>query len=72
MLYARTLIADTKGSSTFKVVQDYFEEKEVSLTNLSACATDSVPAMSGRHVGSRAHLKKAVPEVITVSFIVNT
>jgi hypothetical protein len=71
MLFARTLITDTKGSSIFKVVQDYFEEKEIPLTNVSACATDGAPAMSGRHAGFLAHLNKEVPEVITIHCVIH-
>lgn len=73
MLFARTLITDMMGSSIFKMVKDYFEEKDILLTNVSACAIDSAPAMSGRHAGFVAHFGKKVPEVITIqSFIIST
>ncbi|XP_071037123.1 protein FAM200C-like [Parasteatoda tepidariorum] len=74
MLFTRTLNTDTKGSSIFKLVKDYFEEKEIPLTNVSACSTDGAPTMSGCHTGFLGHLKKEVPEVISLfimSFIVN-
>ncbi|XP_071041917.1 protein FAM200C-like [Parasteatoda tepidariorum] len=74
MLFTRTLNTDTKGSSIFKLVKDYFEVKEIPLTNVSACATDGAPTMSGCHTGFLGHLKKEVPEVISpfiMSFIVN-
>ncbi|XP_071035296.1 zinc finger MYM-type protein 6-like [Parasteatoda tepidariorum] len=52
MLFTRTLNTDTKGLSFFKLVKDYFEVKEIPLTNVSACATDGAPTMSGCHTGS--------------------
>ncbi|XP_071044133.1 protein FAM200C-like [Parasteatoda tepidariorum] len=74
MLFTRTLNTDTKGSSILKLVKDYFEVKEIPLTNISACATDGAPTMSGCHTGFLGHLKKEVPEVISpfiMSYIVN-
>lgn len=71
MLFARTLITDTKGSSIFKVVKDYFDEKDIPLTNVSACATDGAPAMTGHHAGFLAHFKKAVPDVITIHCVIH-
>ncbi|XP_042904502.1 zinc finger MYM-type protein 6-like [Parasteatoda tepidariorum] len=55
----------------FKLVKDYFEEKEIPLTNVSACATYGAPAMSGRHTGLLEHLKKEVPEVITIDCVIH-
>ncbi|XP_042894731.1 protein FAM200C-like [Parasteatoda tepidariorum] len=65
MLFTRTFNTDTKGSSIFKFVKDYFEVTEIPLTNVSACATDGAPTMSGCHTGFLGHLKKEVPEVIS-------
>ncbi|XP_042905449.1 zinc finger MYM-type protein 6-like [Parasteatoda tepidariorum] len=58
MLFTRTLTTDTKGSSIFKLVKDYFQVKEIPLTNVRACATDGAPTMSGCHTGFLGHLKK--------------
>ncbi|XP_042907472.1 zinc finger MYM-type protein 6-like [Parasteatoda tepidariorum] len=58
MLFTRTLNTDTKGSSIFKLVKDYSEVKEISLTNVSACATDGAPTITGCHTGFLGHLKK--------------
>ncbi|XP_042912632.1 SCAN domain-containing protein 3-like [Parasteatoda tepidariorum] len=66
MLFTRTLNTDTKGSSIFELVKDYFEVKEFPLTNVSACATDGAPTMSGCHTGFLGHLKTEVPEVISL------
>nr|XP_042913819.1 protein ZBED8-like [Parasteatoda tepidariorum] len=71
MRFTKTLITDTKGSSIFKLVKSYYEEKEILLTNVKACATDGSPAMSGRHTGLLAHLKKEVPEVITIHCVIH-
>ncbi|XP_071042645.1 zinc finger MYM-type protein 6-like [Parasteatoda tepidariorum] len=37
--------------------ENYFVEKEIPLTNVSAWASDGAPAMSGRYTGLLAHLK---------------
>lgn len=58
MLFARSLTTVTKGSSIFKIVRDYFDEKEIPLTIVSACATNGAPVMLCRHAGFLAHLKK--------------
>ncbi|XP_072401169.1 zinc finger MYM-type protein 6-like [Diabrotica undecimpunctata] len=71
MLFVRSLITDTKGSSIFEVVKRFFEEKEIPLLNMIACATDSVAAMTGRHRGFIAHLKQAVPGILCVHCVIH-
>lgn len=71
LLFATSLITDTKGSSIFQAVEEYFIRKNVPLTNIIACATDGAPSMTGRHVGFIAHLKKAVPGVICVHCVIH-
>ncbi|CAG9839929.1 unnamed protein product [Diabrotica balteata] len=45
MLFARSLITDTKESSIFEsFVKKFFEEKEIPLSNMIACATDGAAA----------------------------
>lgn len=66
MLFARSLITDAEGSSVFNVVKEYFEAKEIPLRY-----TDGAPAMSGRHAGFLAHLKKEVPDVITIHCVIH-
>ncbi|CAH1970114.1 unnamed protein product [Acanthoscelides obtectus] len=51
LLFARSLITDTKGESIFHVLKDYFIEKAIPLSNISV-ATDGAPAMVG-HFESR-------------------
>ncbi|CAH1992310.1 unnamed protein product [Acanthoscelides obtectus] len=46
LLFARTLIADTKGESMFHVLKDYFIEKAIPLSNIISVATDGAPAVS--------------------------
>lgn len=70
-LFARSLITDTKGSSIFKVVEDYLNEKQIPMKNILACATDGAPAMVGRQSGFLAHLKKVVPNVFTVHCVIH-
>ncbi|CAH1973658.1 unnamed protein product [Acanthoscelides obtectus] len=47
LLFARTLITDTKGESIFHVLKDYFFEKAIPLSNIISVATDGAPAMVG-------------------------
>ncbi|CAH2002910.1 unnamed protein product [Acanthoscelides obtectus] len=45
LLFARTLITDTKGESIFHVLKDYFIEKAIPLSNIISVASDGAPAM---------------------------
>ncbi|XP_072392498.1 protein FAM200C-like [Diabrotica undecimpunctata] len=66
MLFVRSLITDTKRSSIFEVIKKFFEEKEIPLLNIIACASDDAAAMTGHHMGFIAHLKQAVPGILCV------
>ncbi|XP_064118924.1 zinc finger MYM-type protein 6-like [Macrobrachium nipponense] len=48
MLFALKLTTDTKGESIFKKLEVYFEENNIPLKNIVACATDGAAAMIGR------------------------
>lgn len=59
-----------------KVVDIFFTEKGIPITNCKACVTDGAPAIIGRFGHQRgfiAHLKYAILGILTVivSFIVN-
>jgi len=71
LLFARQLISDTKGSSIYKVVVEFFEEKSIPLINLLACATDGAPAMFGRYAGLLALLKKLLPGLLGVHCVIH-
>ncbi|XP_072375695.1 zinc finger MYM-type protein 6-like, partial [Diabrotica undecimpunctata] len=71
MLFVRSLITDTKGSSIFEVVKRFFEEKEIPLLNIIAYATDGAAAMTRRHRGFIAHLKQAVPGILCVHCVIH-
>ena len=71
MLFARPLLIDSKGESIFKVVDNFFQEKEIPLCNIIVSATDGAPAMVGRHRGFIAYLKNAVPNVFVVHCVVH-
>ncbi|XP_076348271.1 SCAN domain-containing protein 3-like [Tachypleus tridentatus] len=58
MLFARSLVTDTKGETIFNEVVTYFQENNIPLKNIIACATDGAPSMTGRYKGFIAHLKK--------------
>jgi hypothetical protein len=52
-------------------VEEYFTRKNVPLTNIIACAMDGTSSMTGRHVRFIAHLKKAIPGIICVHFVIH-
>lgn len=66
MLFARTLIADTKSESILNTVKNYFKEKNIPLMIIMSVAIDGVPGMVGRHRGFIAFLKKEVPSIFAV------
>ena len=70
-LFARQLETDTKGESIFRVVEQFFKDKEIPLTNILSCATDGAPSMTGRYRGFVAYLKKAVPNVFTIHCVIH-
>ena len=57
MLFAKPHVTDTKGESIHKVVENFFQEKEIPMHNIMACATDGALAMVGRHCGFISYLK---------------
>lgn len=71
MLFARSLTTDTKGETIFNEVVTYFNENNIPLKNIIACATDGVPSMTGRYKGFIAYLKKAVPDVFCINCIIH-
>jgi len=56
-LFAEQLEVDTKGSTVYKAVEQFFKGKGIPLSNVIACATDGAPSRIGRHRGFIAHLK---------------
>uniref|UniRef100_A0A5S6R034 DUF4371 domain-containing protein n=1 Tax=Trichuris muris TaxID=70415 RepID=A0A5S6R034_TRIMR len=71
MLFAKELITDTRGESIFLVLKDFYEEKEIPLSNITAVATDGAPAMTGRQRGFIAHLKQVVPDIVAVNCVIH-
>ncbi|XP_040575992.1 protein FAM200C-like [Lepeophtheirus salmonis] len=71
LLFARQLITNTKGELVFDIVDNFFKEKKIPLTNILACATDGAPSMIGRYRGFISFLKKAVPGVLTVHCVIH-
>ncbi|KFD62176.1 LOW QUALITY PROTEIN: hypothetical protein M514_09975 [Trichuris suis] len=65
-LFARELVLDSKGKSIFQVVEGYFKEKEIALTNVISVATDRAPSMVGCQRGFISYLKKVVPNVLAI------
>ena len=71
LLFARQLETDTKGESVFRVVESFFKEKDIPLSNIIACATDGAPSMVGHFRGFTSYLKQAVPGVLTVHCVIH-
>ena len=71
MLFARPLVTDTKGESIYKLVENFFQEKEIPMYNIIACAIDGAPAMVGRHCGFISYLKNVLPEVFAIHCVVH-
>ncbi|CAH1989882.1 unnamed protein product [Acanthoscelides obtectus] len=71
LLFARTLITDTKGESIFHVLKDYFIEKAIPLSNLISVATDGAPAMVGRYRGFISYLKQNVSGVLAIHCVIH-
>lgn len=71
LLFAKELETDTRGESIFNVVKNFCNEKDIPMTNIIACATDGAPALTGRHKGFLAFLKKAVPDVFTIHCVIH-
>ncbi|XP_068234218.1 SCAN domain-containing protein 3-like [Palaemon carinicauda] len=71
MLFARSLVTDTKGENIFDKVVTYFQQNNIPLKYIIACATDGAPSMTGGYKGFNAHLKKAVPEVFCIHCVVH-
>lgn len=45
MLFSKSMITDTKGTSIFNVLKSYLDEKGIPISNIMACATDGAPSM---------------------------
>ncbi|KFD66988.1 hypothetical protein M514_07179 [Trichuris suis] len=65
LLFSKELEADTR------VVQEFFWEKGIPLQNIIAVATDGAPAMVGCHRGFISHLKKIVPNVLSIHCVLH-
>ncbi|CAH1992808.1 unnamed protein product [Acanthoscelides obtectus] len=71
LLFARTLITDTKGESIFHDLKDYFIEKPIPLSNIISVATDGAPAMVGRYRGFISYLKQNVSGVLAIHCVIH-
>lgn len=71
LLFAEQLKTDTKGSTIYNVVEQFFNDKGIPLINVIACATDGAPSMIGRHRGFIAHLKEAIPGIFTIHCVIH-
>ena len=68
LLSAKQLETDTKVQSIFRVVEQFFKDNEIPLTNIIACATDGAPSVKGH-----AYIKKLcqISLLFTVLFTTN-
>ncbi|CAH1989553.1 unnamed protein product [Acanthoscelides obtectus] len=71
LLFARTLITDSKGESIVHVLKDYFIEKAIPLSNIISVATDGAPAMVGRYRGFISYLKQNMSGVLAIHCVIH-
>ncbi|KAG9494296.1 hypothetical protein GDO78_001910 [Eleutherodactylus coqui] len=71
LLFTRNLTTDTKGSSIYRRVEEFFQEIDIPLTNVLACATDGAASMIGRYCRFIAHFKSAIPGIGRVHCVVH-
>ena len=71
LLFARTIPTNKTGQEIFCVVESFFKEKKIPLSNILTCATDGEAAMVGCHRGFLAYLKAAVPDLLTVHCVIH-
>ena len=65
------VLRHTESETIFIEVATYFQENNIPLKNIIACATDGAPPMTGRYKDFIAHLKKAVPEVFCIHCVIH-
>ncbi|KAG8235940.1 hypothetical protein J437_LFUL015092 [Ladona fulva] len=70
LLFARQLETDTKGESIFRIVEQFFRNKIIPLSNIVAVATDGAPSMTGPHHGCIAYLRKYLPNVFAIRCVI--
>ena len=70
MLFARSLVTDTKAEIIFKKVPDYLQKRKIAMSNIIACSTDGAAAMVGRYRGFIAYLKETVPNLLCIHWVV--
>ena len=71
LFFSESLTADIKASTIFKTVEKVFKDKQIPMSNVIACATDSAPAMIGRHRGFIQHMKTASPGILAIHCIIH-
>jgi len=71
MIFALSLASDTKSTSIFHAVQQYYNAKEIPMRNIIQCATDGAAAMSGKHRGFVALMKREIPGLIGIHCVIH-
>lgn len=71
LLFARTLITDTRGESMFNVLKNYFIEKAIPLINKTSAAKDGAPSMVGCYRGFISRLKENVPGLFAIHCVIH-
>ncbi|KAL4090872.1 hypothetical protein QTP88_025634 [Uroleucon formosanum] len=69
---ATDLETNTKGKTIFNTLENFCDEKQISLKNIMSITTDGAPAMTGHHKGFIAYLKNKVPDVLAVHCVINS
>ena len=64
-------LIDTQSETMYAAVYDFLHNNGIPLSNLLQIATDDASAMTGKHNGFVAKLKKVSPHVITIHCIIH-
>uniref|UniRef100_A0A5S6Q641 DUF4371 domain-containing protein n=1 Tax=Trichuris muris TaxID=70415 RepID=A0A5S6Q641_TRIMR len=71
LLFAKELVTDTKGESTFLVLKAFFTENKIPFSNIMSVATDGGPSMTGSQRGFIAYLKQVAPDILAVHCVIH-
>ncbi|XP_036369722.1 SCAN domain-containing protein 3-like [Octopus sinensis] len=72
MLFIKSLSETTYGEDIFNEVMQYFNDKNIPLTNLINIASDGVAAMTGKVKGFVSRMKLVVPHIFYIHCIIHT
>ena len=70
-LFAEQLKVDSKGLTVYWVLEQFFKQKGILLSNVIACATGGAPSMVGRNRGFITYLEREVLDIFTIHCVIH-